>query len=88
MKKWPRFHSEEPEAACGSKHSPSDYAGQFRPAKLRFSAKLRKRLISIRMDEQLLRDVKRIAIKKHVPYQTYIHSLLVEKVRAELHRAA
>jgi len=43
-------------------------------------AKPLKHLISIRMDRTLLHGLQVMAAKKHVPYQTLIHSILAEKL--------
>ena len=39
-----------------------------------------KHLISIRIDMSLLSGLQTMAAKKHMPYQTLIHSILAEKL--------
>ena len=43
--------------------------------------------ISIRIDEPLLHKLKRMAAKRHLPYQTLIHTILAEKIRSEFKAA-
>jgi predicted DNA binding CopG/RHH family protein len=82
----PRFKSIQDEAEFWDHHSLLDY--DFRPAKVQFSPKLRKRLISIRIHESLLEEAKLLAAKKHIPYQTLIHLLLEQKIKEESRKAA
>ncbi len=82
----PHFKTMEQEADFWDHHSPLDY--DFRPTRVEFLSKLKKRLISIRLHESLLQAVKHLAMKKHVPYQTLIHTLLEKTIRLELRKAA
>lgn len=82
----PRFKSLKREAEFWDHHSPLDY--DFKPARVKFSPHLKKRLISIRVHESLLKAVKHLAARRHVPYQTFIHALLEKTIRRELHKAA
>jgi len=82
----PHFKSLEEEAEFWDHHSPLDY--DFRPANVEFSPRLKKRLISIRVHESLLKAVKHLAAKQHIPYQTLIHTLLEKTIRRELRKAA
>jgi len=82
----PHFKSVKQEAEFWDHHSPLDYG--FKPARVKFSPHLKKRLISIRVHESLLKAVKHLAAKKHVPYQTLIHALLEKTIRKELHNTA
>ena len=82
----PHFASLEQEAEFWDHHSPLDY--EFIPARIEFSPKLKKRLISIRVHESLLQAVKNLAAKRRIPYQTLIHALLEKTIRQELHKAA
>ena len=86
IKPIPHFETLEQEAEFWDHHSPLDY--EFRPARVEFSPKLKKRLISIRVHESLLQAVKHLAAKRRVPYQTLIHALLEKTIRQELHKAA
>jgi predicted DNA binding CopG/RHH family protein len=74
------------EAEFWDRHSPLDY--DFQPASVEFSPKLKKRLISIRVHESLLKAVKHLAARQHIPYQTLIHSLLEKTIHRELRKAA
>jgi predicted DNA binding CopG/RHH family protein len=82
----PRFKTLAQEAEFWDHHSPLDY--DFRPAPVEFSPKLKKRLISIRIHETLLQGAKLLAAKRHIPYQTLIHTLLEKTIRLELRKAA
>lgn len=88
IKRLPRFASEKEEADFWSTHSPLDYPRDFRPARLRVALGLKKRLISIRLNEGLLQNVKRLASKNHMPYQTFIQVILSEKIREAFGKAA
>jgi predicted DNA binding CopG/RHH family protein len=82
----PPFKTLVQETEFWDHHSPLDY--DFQPASVEFSSKLKKRLISIRVHESLLKAVKRLAAQQHIPYQTLIHSLLEKTIRRELRKAA
>jgi len=82
----PHFKTLEQEAEFWDHHSPLDY--DFQPASVEFSPRLKKRLISIRIHESLLRAAKLLAAKRHVPYQTLIHTLLEQKIKEETRKAA
>ncbi len=40
-----------------------------------------KQLIALRIDPQLLADLRRLALRQHKPYQTLVHELLEAAVR-------
>ena len=81
----PHFKSLEQEAEFWDHHSPLDY--DFLPTRVEFSPKLKKRLISIRVHESLLRAAKVLAAKRDIPYQTLLHSFLEQKIREEFRKA-
>jgi len=82
----PHFKSPEQEALFWDNHSPLDF--DFRPTRVEFSPRLKKRLISIRIHESLLQAAKLLAAKRHIPYQTLIHVLLEQKIKEESRKAA
>ena len=85
-KKIPKFKSEAEERRFWQKHDSSEYinwdeADAIILPKLKPSVKS----ISIRMPEIMLNQIKVIANKKDVPYQSFIKTILSEKIRQELH---
>jgi len=78
-KELPRFPSAEEEAEFWETHSVADYWDQMEPAKV-VSGGPRKKLISIRLDPAYIDQIKRIASRKGIPYQTLIQMWLAEKL--------
>lgn len=87
-KKIPHFKTEAQEADFWSKHSPLDYSDEFKPTNLRLFIHSKKRIISVPLNEKLWKGVRRLASRKHVPCQTFIRSIIAEKVRATAKKAA
>ena len=86
MSKIPKFKSEEEEAKFWDSHDLTNYLDEFEEVneEIIITAKKRtKKLISIRMDEDIIVALKLAADKKRMPYQTLIQSWLVEKLNAE-----
>jgi predicted DNA binding CopG/RHH family protein len=86
MSKIPKFKSEEEEAKFWDTHDLTNYLDEFEEVneEIIITAKKRtKKLISIRMDEDIIVALKLAADKKRMPYQTLIQSWLVEKLNAE-----
>lgn len=83
-KKLPRFHSEADEAKYWDEHSLTEHLDQFEPANnIRFVRPL-KRLISMRYDVTLIQQIRAIAARKGIPYQTLMHQWLTERTNEEL----
>lgn len=78
-KKIPRFSNYEEEANFWDTHDTSRLLRYGKDAKIEFVRPI-KHLISIRMDKPLLQGLRAMAAKKHMPYQTLIHSILAEKL--------
>jgi predicted DNA binding CopG/RHH family protein len=78
-RKIPRFSSYEKEAHFWDTHDTSRLFKEGKPVHIEFAKPL-KHLISIRIDLNLLRGIQTMAAKKHMPYQTLIHSILAEKL--------
>ena len=78
-KKMPRFKSYEEEAAFWDTHDTSTEFEKWKPARITFSKPM-KHLISFRIDVHLLSGIQRVAARKHIPYQTLIHTWLAEKL--------
>ena len=86
-KEMPRFKSYEEEADFWDTHDTSSLFEQWKPAKVTFARPL-KHLISFRIDVHLLSGIQTAAARKHMPYQTLIHTWLAEKLRDEFRKSA
>jgi predicted DNA binding CopG/RHH family protein len=87
-RKVPRFRSQSEEAKYWDEHSLTEHLDEFQPAgQIRFVRPI-KRLISMRYDVTLLRQIRTIAARKGIPYQTLIHLWLTERTNEELTLAA
>ena len=85
--KIPNFKSEKEEKVFWEKHDSSGYVN-WDDAKLVVMPKLKPTVksISIRMPQIMLNELKLIANKQDVPYQSYIKTILSERINKELHR--
>ncbi len=84
----PEFKSEAEESAFWEKHDTADYFGWSRAEVEQFpNLKLSTSTISLRLPAQLLADLKRLANKRDVPYQSLLKVYLAERVAAESARA-
>lgn len=87
LKAIPRFKNEDEERNFWSSHDSSDYVDWSKARKARFpNLKPSSRTISIRLPESLLHELKIIANKKDVPYQSLMKMFLSEKIGEELSR--
>ena len=82
LKKIPKFKSEEAEQKFWGKNDVTDFFDTSKAVKVKL-AKLRPTIktISIRLPESLIEEIKLIANKQDVPYQSMLKILLSEKVR-------
>ena len=85
--KIPKFKSEQEEKLFWESHDSSEYL-DWDDAKLVVMPKLKPTVksISIRMPQIMLDELKLIANKQDVPYQSYIKMILSERINQELHR--
>ena len=86
-KKIPKFNTEDQERKFWNTHDSSDYidwndAEEVTLSKLKPSTKT----ISIRLPESLLEELKVLANKRDVPYQSLLKMFLSERIDAEMHR--
>jgi predicted DNA binding CopG/RHH family protein len=81
-KKIPKFKDYEEEAQFWESHETSRLFDSAKPARFELARPV-KHLISIRVDHTLLDGLKALAAKRHMPYQTLIHTLLAEKLGEE-----
>lgn len=87
FKKLPIFKSEDEERDFWATHDSTDY---FDWSKAQFAIfpnlKLSTETISLRLPAGLLAEIKQLANKKDVPYQSLMKVFLAEKVREEYAR--
>lgn len=85
IKPIPRFKTEDEERAFWDTHDSTDYFDYSHPIKMDLSAlKPSTRPITVRLPLRLVVDLKRLANKKDVPYQSLLKVYLAEKVREEV----
>jgi len=81
-----RFKSEDQEREFWATHSPLDYYDTNKAKKVVLpNLKPSVKTISIRLPEMMLEELKLIANKKDVPYQSLMKMFLAERIEAELH---
>ena len=88
MKKIPEFKTEAEEREFWRRHDSSEYMDWLDAApavlpKLKPST----RTISVRLPESMLEELKVLANKRDVPYQSLLKAFLAERIRRELHPA-
>ncbi len=84
IKKIPQFKNEDEEFEFWSTHSTVDYIDNFKPVKFDLSElKPSTKTISIRLPESMIDQLKKLANKRDVPYQSLLKILLGEKIREE-----
>ncbi len=85
LKKIPAFKNEDEEREFWAKADSSDYIDWAEAKKARFpNLKPSTRTISLRLPEFILEELKMIANKRDVPYQSLIKIFLKERIDAEL----
>lgn len=86
LKPRPTFKSETQEAAFWSTHDSTDYIDYSKSRRMIFpKLKPSTETISLRLPKSLLDQLKTLANKRDVPYQTLLKLFLLERVQAELH---
>jgi predicted DNA binding CopG/RHH family protein len=89
LKNIPKFKSEEEEREFWSKNNSTDYLDWKQSKKVSFpNLKPSTKTISLRLPEFLLNDIKLIANKRDVPYQSLIKIILKERIDRELRHTA
>jgi predicted DNA binding CopG/RHH family protein len=86
-KEIPKFKNEEQERKFWKHHDSSEYidwndAEEVNLSKLKPSTKT----ISIRLPESLLEELKILANKRDVPYQSLLKIFISERIDAEMHK--
>ncbi len=88
-KKIPRHRSEEREREFWSENDSTDYVDWSKGKRVRFSGlKPSTKTISLRLPESLLEELKLLANKRDVPYQSLLKIFLAERIREELDKAS
>lgn len=84
INKIPKFKNEDEERKFWAKHSFLNFPDSFKEVRLDFSKlKPSTRPITIRLPLSLVEDLKIMANKRDVPYQSLMKILLAEKIREE-----
>jgi len=87
LKPIPRFKNEDEERDFWATHSTVDYFDFSKPLKIRFpNLKPSSMTITVRIPVSLYEDLKILANKKDVPYQSLLKIYLAEKVKEEFSR--
>ena len=86
-KKIPKFKSESEERLFWQKHDSSEYI-DWSDAEKVVMPKLKPstRSISIRLPESMIEELKVLANKRDVPYQSLLKIFISERIDAELHK--
>lgn len=85
LKPIPKFDNETEEQEFWSEHDSTEYIDWRRAKHITFGRlKPSTQTISIRLPEALLEDLKRLANKRDVPYQSLLKIFLAERVAQEL----
>jgi predicted DNA binding CopG/RHH family protein len=86
LKTRPTFKSEAQEIAFWSTHDSTDYIDYSKSRRMVFpKLKPSTETISLRLPKSLLDQLKTLANKRDVPYQTLLKLFLLDRVQAELH---
>jgi predicted DNA binding CopG/RHH family protein len=85
LKKIPKFKKEDEEREFWHTHDSTDYIDYSSPNKItmEFDPSVEKpvRLISIRLPRDMLNQIRAMATKRDVPYQSLIKMILAEKIK-------
>ena len=84
-KRKPKFKNEDQEREFWASHSALDYFDTGRAGKITLpNLKPSVKTISIRLPEMMLEELKLLANKRDVPYQSLLKVFLAERIEAEL----
>lgn len=84
LKAVPKFKNEDEEARFWNTHDSTDYVDWDKAVRAEFSnLKPTTQTITLRVPLVLLNDIRRIANKKDVPYQSLMKIFLAEKTKEE-----
>ena len=81
----PKFHNEEEEREFWATRDAADYINWKQAKRITFpNLKPSTKTISVRLPESLLDDLKALANKHDVPYQSLLKIFLAERIQKEL----
>ena len=84
-KRVPRFRNEDQEREFWATHSPLDYFDVTRASKITlYNLRPSVKRVSIRLPEMMLEQLKLLANKRDIPYQSLLKMFLAERIDAEL----
>ncbi len=87
MKRMPKFKDEEAERTFWAEHDSTDYFDWSKAKRAVFpNLKPSTKTISLRLPQTLLEELKLLANKRDVPYQSLLKVFLSERVEMELRR--
>ena len=87
LKQIPEFKTEDEEREFWATHDSTDYIDWSKAEQVSFpNLKLSTETISLRLPEPLLFEIKVLAHKKDVPYQSLLKIFLAERVEQELRK--
>lgn len=88
-KEIPRFRNEDEEREFWASHDSADYVDWSRARRVALpNLKPSTRTISIRLPESMIDELKLLANKRDVPYQSLMKMFLVERIEKELHSSS
>jgi len=84
-KKIPKFKNEEQERAYWAKHDSTEHVDWSKGERMSFpNLKPSVKTISLRLPESMLEELKMLANKKDVPYQSLLKIFLAERLEQEI----
>ncbi len=87
MKKIPKFKSEEAERKFWSEHDSTEYVDWSRAKRAVFpKLKPSTKTISLRLPQIMLEELKLLANKRDVPYQSLLKVFLSERIESEIRK--
>lgn len=85
LKRIPKFRNNDEEREFWSKHDSTDYLDWKKAKKVTLpNLKPSVKTISIRLPEMMLEELKLLANKRDVPYQSLLKMFLAERIEREL----
>ena len=87
MKEIPKFRNEDEERRLWSEHDSAEYVDWSKARRSVFpNLKPSTKTISLRLPESMLEQLKLLANKKDVPYQSLVKVFLSERIESELQK--
>ena len=87
MKKMPKFKNEEEERKFWAKHDSTEYVDWSKAKRAVFpNLKPSTKTISLRLPQTMLEELKLLANKRDVPYQSLLKLFLSERIDSELEK--